>query len=114
MLTKNRRLVKEKDFQKTFKRGKSFYAKFFGVRAVANNLAHNRYGIVISTKVSKKAVERNKLKRQIRAMLKGFDKSLNSGYDLIIMVLPAALNQEFKALNAELEKILLQLRLFKR
>ncbi len=113
MLAKQSRLVKEKDFQKTFKQGKSFYAKFLGVKAMANQSLANRYGIIVSTKVSKKSVERNKLKRQIRAVLKDFDQRLAGGHDLIIMVLPEALKQEFIVLKQELETILLKLRLFK-
>jgi len=113
MLAKQGRLVKAKDFDKTFKQGKSFYAKFLGVKVIANGLANNRYGIIISIKVSKKSRERNKLKRRIRAILKNFGPKLNSGFDVAIIVLPAALNREFKALVQELEKIFLQLRLFK-
>jgi ribonuclease P protein component len=93
--------------------GKSFYSKLFGVKMVANGLTNNRYGIIISSKVSKKAVERNKLKRQIRVVLRKLDKHLNHGYDLIIIVLPIALNQGFDVVSAELEKISLKLKLFK-
>lgn len=113
MLAKQNCLAKEKDFEKTFKLGKSFYSKLFGVKVVANELTNNRYGIIINSKVSKKAVERNKLKRQIRVVLEGLDKHLNHGYDLIIIVLPAALNQEFDVIGAELKKIFLKLKLFK-
>ena len=113
MLAKQRRLVKEKDFARTFKRGKSFYARFLGVKAAANQTGTNRYGIIISSKVSKKATERNKLKRQIRAVLKELDEQLISGYDMAIIVSPAALKQDFKSLKAELVKIFSKLKLFK-
>lgn len=112
MLAKPSRLVKEKDFQTAFKQGKSFYGKFVGIKAVANNLTDNRFGIIVSTKISKKSVERNKLKRQIRAVLKQLDKRLVRGYDLIIIVLPAALNQEYGEISQELANILSKLRLF--
>jgi ribonuclease P protein component len=113
MLAKQHRLVKKKDFAETFKRGKSFYIRFFGVKAVPAKASHNRYGIIISTKVSKKSVERNKLKRQIRAILKELDKQLVSGYDMAIVVLPTALNQDFFSLKDELAKIFSKLKLFK-
>jgi len=113
MLAKNRRLAKEKDFKKTFKQGKSFYAKFLAVKALANELANNRYGLIISAKVSKKAVERNKLKRQIRAIIKAFEKRLITGHDLIIMVLPAALGQDYLAVKNELEKALAKLKMLR-
>jgi ribonuclease P protein component len=113
MLVKRLRLVKEKDFKKIFKLGKSFYTKIFRTKVLANELDFNRYGIVISTKVSKKATERNKLKRQIRAVIKEFDKKLITGFDLVIVVSPLALNQEYKFIKSELERMLFTLKLFK-
>jgi len=113
MMAKQSRLVKEKDFQKIFKRGKSSYCKIFSIKILANELGINRYGIIISTKVSKKAVERNKLKRQFREALKAFDKKLINGFDLVLVVFPIALNQEYKFIKSELEKILFILKLFK-
>jgi len=113
MLARQLRLVKEKDFKKIFKQGKPFYNKIFRVKVLANELKNNRYGIVISTKVSKKAVERNKLKRQFRAVLNEFDKKLIQGFDLAVIVSPVALGHEYKFIKSELEKILFVLKLFK-
>lgn len=112
MLEKPSRLVKDKDFKKIFKLGNFFYSKTFRLKVLANGLKNNRYGIVISAKVSKKSVERNKLKRQFRAIVKEFDKKLTVGFDLAIIVSPAALGQEYKFIKNELEKALLKLKLF--
>lgn len=113
MLARQNRLVKEKDFKEIFKRGKSFYAKIFSIKALANELEINRYGIVISTKVSKKAVERNKLKRQFREAIKEFDEKIIPGLDLVVIVSLAALNQDYKFIKSELQKTLLALKLLK-
>lgn len=113
MLARRRRLVKEKDFKKIFKLGKSSYGKIFRVKVLANGLEVNHYGLVISTKVSKKSVERNRLKRQFRAVIREFDKKLAVGFDLVIIVSPAALGQEYKFIKSELEKTLLALKLLK-
>lgn len=112
MPAKQNRLVKEKDFKKIFKQGKSFYAKNFQVKVLVNKLEINRYGIVISNKVSKKSVKRNKLKRQFRATINEFDKELIKGIDLVIIVFPAALSQEYKFIKSELKKNLFALKLF--
>lgn len=113
MLAKQFRLVKEKDFKKIFKLGQSSYIKIFHLKILANQLETNRYGIVISSKISKKSVERNKLKRQFRAIIKEFDKRLVPGFDLVLIVSPAALGQEYEFIKDELKKILSKLRLFK-
>lgn len=113
MLVRRLRLTKEKDFKKIFKLGKPSYSKIFLVKILANGLEVNRYGIIISTKVSKKSVERNKLKRQFREIIREFDKKLAAGFDLAIVVFPVALGQEYKFIKSELEKILHKLKLFK-
>ena len=113
MLAKRLRLVKEKDFKKIFKLGKVFYSEIFCIKILANGLDVNRYGIVISTKVSKKAVERNKLKRWFRAAIKEFDKKLAIGFDLVIIASPTALSREYKFIKSELDKVWLKLKLFK-
>ena len=113
MLAKSQRLARDRDFKKIFEQGESYYSKLLGVKAINNQRVLNRYGIIISAKVSKKAVERNRLKRQISQILKRLDKSLASGFDLAVVVLPAMLEQEGKAVKNELEKVLKKLKLFR-
>lgn len=106
-------LSKKKDFENVFKRGRSFYAKFLGVKAVVNQLESNRFGIIVSAKVSKKAVERNKLKRRLRTAAREFNHRLKTGFDLALVVLPGAVKADYQTLAGELEKILAKLKLFK-
>ena len=113
MLAKPQRLVKQKDFEKIFKRGKSYYTKLIGVKILAGQSGFNRFGIVISTKVSKKATERNKLKRRIRQALRELDKKLKPGFDLVVVALPGFLNQGYEIIEEELEKIFKGLKLLR-
>ena len=113
MLAKQNRLTKQKDFEKIFKQARSFYSKRLGVKAQVNQSALNRFGIIISTKISKKATERNRLKRQIRQAARELNKELKPGFDLVIMALPGFINQEYVIVKEEMEKIFLKLRLFK-
>lgn len=106
MLARQLRLIKTKDFKRIFKLGKAYHAKIFRLKVLANESETNRYGIVISSKVSKKAVERNKLKRQFRRAVKQFDKRLFLGFDLVIIVFPAALSQDYKFIESQLKKTL--------
>ena len=113
MLAKQHRLVKQKDFEKVFKRARSYYTKRLGVKALLNQLPSNRFGIVISTKISKKATERNRLKRQIRQAARELNKELKLGFDIVIMALPGFINQEYEIVKEELERIFAKLRIFK-
>lgn len=73
-----------------------------GVKAVLNNMGHNRFGILISVKVSKKAVIRNKIKRQIRRVVSLRLDKMKQGYDCVIICLPAIIGKDY----GEIEKSL--------
>lgn len=101
MLSKPHRLLSEKDFQKIWKRGQSFYTKMLGFKLLENSLAVSRFGIVIGTKISKLATVRNRTKRQIREVIQEKIKKIAPGYDLVITVLPAALGKTYDALKKD-------------
>jgi ribonuclease P protein component len=86
MLKKVNRLAKAKDIQKAFARGRTFFNPFFTVK-FAPSPEPPRFTVVVSTKVFKKAVSRNRLKRIIREYLrKNLNKFKKGNY--IIMVKP--------------------------
>ncbi len=67
-----------------------------------------RVGISISLKVSKKAVIRNRIKRQIRAGLREFLPRISRGWDLVFIVRPSAVECNYRQLLQELEQLLAQ------
>ncbi|MCJ8281679.1 MAG: ribonuclease P protein component [Rivularia sp. ALOHA_DT_140] len=69
-----------------------------------------RIGISISTKVSKKAVVRNRLKRQISAVLYELLPKLAPKWRLVVVVKPTAAQQECgsKQFLQELEQLLVK------
>ncbi|MCK4553470.1 ribonuclease P protein component [Candidatus Parcubacteria bacterium] len=99
MLNKINRLTKDKDFDNIFKNGKSSYDKLIGVKAIQNQLGNSRFGILVSAKVSKKAVERNKIKRQIREIIKLQLNKIKLGYDVVIITLPAILGKSYQEIE---------------
>lgn len=112
MLAKINRIIKEKDFEEIFRRGKSVYNLNFGTKYVINKLNYNRLGISISKKVSKKAVDRNLIKRRVKVILRPFIlKKINPGHDLLIMVLPNVLGKSYKEMERSLVSNLQKLRL---
>ncbi len=69
MLGKENRLRRKKDFEEIFKKGRSFKESFLVLKILKNNLKVSRFGFVVSQKVSKKAVVRNKIKRRLREIV---------------------------------------------
>ena len=101
MLKKKQRLNKNKDFSKVFKEGRSAYGFFLGVKAVANRLDYGRLAVLVNKKVSKRAVVRNKLKRQIKAVWHARQPQ-SGGRDMVVICLPPAVNKNFQEIEAEL------------
>ena len=113
MLAKNSRLKKNKEFDLVFKEGKTFYGAFLGVKIRGNELANNRYGILLGTKVSKLAVVRNLYKRRIKEILKKQNLKTKTGYDCVIIVLPAIINKNYQEIEAELNTAFTKLKFYR-
>ncbi len=112
MLKKDNRIRHDKDFDRAFKLGQSFYGENLGFKVVNNDLGINRLGILISTKVSKKAVIRNHFKRQIREIIRAEFPKLSTGHDLVIIVFPKILNKNFQQLEVLIRQALKNLNLY--
>lgn len=99
MLKKIYRLTKDKDFKRVFQKGSSSFDKMLGIKAVENGKRYSRFGILVGTKVSKQAVIRNKIKRQIREIIKLDLKNIKSGFDYVIISLPAVDGKFYKEIE---------------
>jgi ribonuclease P protein component len=102
MLKQANRLLLKKDFDAVWKKGRSSYDKVIGVKALTSGLKINRFGIMVGLKVSKLAVERNKIKRRIREIIQTESENLKNGLDVVITVLPAARDLHFEELKKSL------------
>ena len=88
MLKRINRLTKTKEIQKLLKNGRSFYCPYFMFKILPNEKALLRLGVIVSNKVSKKATQRNLIKRRLREIIRLSLKELKPGYDLIILASP--------------------------
>lgn len=105
MIKKEKRLRKKKDIENVFKNGKSFYSNLLGIKILKNNLSLNRYCVVISSNISKKAVERNKIKRRIKAVILKEDPFLKKGFDCLIITKKEVLFSDFHLIDSSLKII---------
>lgn len=104
-------LSKKKDFDLVFKTGRSFFDKFIGLKIISNGLGQHRLGIIISSKVSKKAVSRNLLKRRLKEIIRGELAEISGGYDLVFIALPGACEKNFAELKATAERLIIKLKI---
>ncbi len=111
MLKKKNRLTKQNDFDKVFQKGSSSFDRIMGLKVLKNNFPENRFGVIVSNKVSKSAVERNKIKRRIREAIKLYSEEMKLGFDVVVVVLPEAKEIDFEVLKKTYLKHLKKLKL---
>ncbi|EFA71704.1 ribonuclease P protein component [Cylindrospermopsis raciborskii CENA303] len=130
-LPKAYRLKSRGDFQAVFREGVRCHSSHFTLRALktlsptqvalhpssittpantCENLPNTKIGISISTKVSKRAVVRNRIKRQITGVLYQLLPKLSKGWRLVVIVKPKTgewecISQQFLR---ELEQLLVK------
>jgi len=114
MLKKENRLTKNNDFDAVFKNGRSCYSKILSVKSLPNSLEENRFGILVGTKISKKAVIRNKIKRQIRAAIESELFLLKLGNDYVVVTFPLILDKNFEEISEALRFCFKKARLYKK
>lgn len=111
MFLRKNRLTKNKDFDNAFKNGFSSFDAVLGVKAVRNDLDFCRIGIMVGTKISKKAVERNKIKRRLRAAIKNFLPHIKAGYDVVVIAQPLVVEKDFIEIKKSMHKHFKRLKL---
>jgi len=74
----------------------------------APELAPTKLGISVSTKVSKRAVIRNRIKRQIRAAFRSLLPQVAPGWRIVVVVQPRAVAEkcDYQQFLQELEQLL--------
>ena len=99
MLPKLNRIKNKKDFDLIFKKGKSLRAGPMVLKRMKNSSGCTRFAFIVSQKVSKKAVVRNKIRRRLaeisRAYLKEEKELKNNGTDFVFIGLPGAEKMDF-------------------
>ncbi len=104
-------LKRKKDFSYVFKKGKGLKEGLLYLKFVPNDLQETRFGIVISQKVSKKAVLRNKIKRRIKSAIKHRLPGIKKGIDAVLVASPGMESKNFQEIENMTDKILKRARI---
>lgn len=64
------------------------------------------FGIVISKKVSKKAVERNKIKRLLAEVIRRNLKNIKGGYRMVFLTKTSILGKTLEEIEEEVKKVI--------
>ena len=113
MLPKENRLKKEKEFEAVFKGGRTLKGKSVFLKYLINVTDKTRIGFVVSKKISKLAVERNKVKRRMREIIRLKKKDIKEGLSIVIISLPSIKGMTYQEMKEDLESLLSKKELIK-
>lgn len=105
MLSASFRLRNKTDFDAVYHStaGKTLHTALFRIKTAPNTQGNYRFGIVLPNKLIKKAVERNKKRRQIQAVLGAlFPEMQSPGYDVVLLGQPPLVRAEFLDIKNDL------------
>lgn len=109
MIAKKNKLSR-KDFLVCSKSTNLLFSPLFSLKYKINNLEFGRWSVVVSKKLSKKAVERNKIKRRVYEVLA--KHLLVYKIDGIIYPKPAVLNLDYEKLSFEIDSLVSKIPIF--
>ncbi|MPM44722.1 Ribonuclease P protein component [bioreactor metagenome] len=106
MLKKINRISSRKEFLEIKNKGVMNYSPIFGWLSLKNDDDLKKFGFVISKKISKKAVERNKIKRRLAESIKKYLDDFEKGIRIVFLAKKEILNKSIKEIEDEIKKCL--------
>ena len=101
-------LTKRTQFASVYRNGNTHVDNLIVMKALPNGLGLSRYGFSVTKKVGK-AVNRNRLKRLLREIMKL--QLLKPGWDIVFIVRREALTADYHQLEKAVAKLLAQAQL---
>lgn len=106
MLSKQNRL-KKKEVENVLKKGKAYRGFFLILKYCGTDPKEfSRFAALVPMKVSKKAAQRNRIKRLIRENLRKRLPRIKDGFDGIFMAMPPSLEKDYWEIGEEIEQVL--------
>ncbi|PIS03892.1 ribonuclease P protein component [Candidatus Peregrinibacteria bacterium CG10_big_fil_rev_8_21_14_0_10_44_7] len=104
MLAKQYKLTKADNIKGILNKGKQYSSQYFVIKTQETEEPISRFSIVISNKISKKAVIRNKLRRQLFEIIRLHpeETSLKKPHKIVILPRTRALQLDYNRLETEL------------
>ncbi len=107
MLPNQNRLRRREDFTKVYAKGDRYRGSYLSLKVLFDsNVTVTQIGIVVSKKVSKLAVTRNRFKRQLRAIFRQLLSQLKSGLQIVVTVTTVQSKPSYQEIWDDLTKLL--------
>jgi ribonuclease P protein component len=106
MLSKQHRLPLRTDLVQVKKRGKLFQGKLFSLLVRERNDSQpSRFGFIISAKIHKRAVRRNRAHRLLTEAIRPLLPKIKPGFDSVFLVKRKIIGKELSEIKESTERI---------
>lgn len=118
MLKKINRINQEKDFDRFFglnfkqARGLNLSTPNLIMKLLRSDLKKSRFGFVVPNKIDKRATVRNRIKRQMREIVRLNLPKIKLTVDGLILVKPGIKKLDYKQIEKEIVELFLKARIF--
>jgi ribonuclease P protein component len=102
-MKESRSLTKRSQYVLVYQQGRVWANSLVVMKALPNGLSLSRYGFSVTKKVGK-AVQRNRLKRLLREIMRL--QPLKSGWDIVFIVRSVAVNADYHQLERVVARLL--------
>ena len=108
------RMRGDKSFKEVLERGRLVQAESFGLAFVKREDEDvPRFGFIVSTKVSKEAVQRNRIKRALSEAVRFLTADIKKGYDVVFLAKQRATRASTDVMMNEVREAIKAAGLFK-
>ncbi len=106
MLPREERLCRRNDFSHLQKAGRSLRSRLLRLIVAPAPDERRLVGFTVSKRISKKATERNRIKRRLRSAYRVFYPQVNRGVFLLFVAQDAILNASFDEIQIQIKRLL--------
>jgi len=105
------RLRKSSEFQRVRQQGRSLTSRLLILAWIPNDVGRLRVGFVVSKRISKRAVERNYIKRLLSEAIRPEIPKLSGGWDIVLSARNQITTADLRALEQDIVNLLHRARL---
>lgn len=106
MLKRENRIRLKKEFTEVKNKGRILYSPLFGFLTYKENDDQKKFGFIVSKKISKRAVDRNKIRRILSEVVRENLERFENGTRIIFLTKKEILGKKYDEVEKEIKRII--------